>query len=196
MNYLESLGDEATLSLRLRLLLNVARGLAYLHSFTSPVLHGDLKGANVLVDKRGIAMLTDFGLSSIFEDIVGSAHLSGSEGCSVRWMAPELVCIMGDYSGVHSTPASDVYSFGSTMLEVLTGRLPYPHCQRDVQVVMDICRGVRHQWQDYCGKVPKSVWGFMEGMWREAAELRPRSEELVEELAWHYDQALVLEKSR
>jgi len=72
MRYLEDIGSRATLRLKLKLILDIANGLSYLHSFTTPVLHCDLKAANVLVNSDGVACLSDFGLSSLFENLTSS----------------------------------------------------------------------------------------------------------------------------
>ncbi|KIK57635.1 hypothetical protein GYMLUDRAFT_262816 [Collybiopsis luxurians FD-317 M1] len=82
----------------------VASGVAYLHHFKPPVIHGDLKGGNILVDGHGKAVITDFGLSKVVEDLANlSRSANDDEGSkprstsssffagSTRWMAPELV---------------------------------------------------------------------------------------------------------
>lgn len=174
------------------------------HSFRLPVVHGDLKGvsldhtllgstsdpwsqSNVLVNAQGVAMLTDFGLSSIFEDLVGSASLTGSNspGFSVRWLAVELLAMMEDDSSfIRFTPNTDVYSFGSTMLEILTGKVPYHNRQRDVLVIMDIFQGVRHRQEDTNISTP--LWKVLENCWSDIPEHRPHSTQLVREVEHHY----------
>lgn len=65
-----------------------ARGMCYLHSGNPPVLHRDLKSANILLDESYSAKLADFGLSRL------KATQSGMTGnCgTVQWMAPEVLC--------------------------------------------------------------------------------------------------------
>ncbi|KAF5389817.1 hypothetical protein D9757_003679 [Collybiopsis confluens] len=89
---------------RLKLLNQVALGVAYLHQFKPPVIHGDLKGGNILVDAYEQAVITDFGLSKVMEDLSNLSRSSeNDEGTkprstsssffagSTRWMAPELL---------------------------------------------------------------------------------------------------------
>ncbi|GJP73130.1 hypothetical protein CLOP_g3872 [Closterium sp. NIES-67] len=90
-------------------------GLEYLHACR--IVHRDIKGGNVLVDRDGVVKLADFGASKSFhEGTVG-------EGCksirgSVFWMAPEV--IKGEGYGRRA----DIWSVGCTVIEMLTGRHP------------------------------------------------------------------------
>ena len=71
-----------------RVAAGTARGMCYLHSGNPPVLHRDLKSANILLDESYTAKLADFGLSRL------KAVRSGMTGnCgTVQWMAPEVLC--------------------------------------------------------------------------------------------------------
>jgi serine/threonine protein kinase len=72
-----------------------ARGMCYLHSGNPPVLHRDLKSANILLDESYTAKLADFGLSRL--KAVRSSGMTGNCG-TVQWMAPEVLC-NEDYAG-------------------------------------------------------------------------------------------------
>ncbi|KAJ7233219.1 kinase-like domain-containing protein [Mycena rebaudengoi] len=105
-----------------RLLSEIAQGLEYLHSRN--IVHGDLRGANILINDKWSACSTDFGLTSL-SDATTATNSSNRAG-SVRWMAPELLA--PDRFGHHKfsrTPASDVYAFGCVCLELYTGRSPF-----------------------------------------------------------------------
>ncbi|KAI6150061.1 kinase-like domain-containing protein [Pisolithus thermaeus] len=95
------------------LIRDIAEGLHYLHSHPKgPIIHGDLKGDNVLIDQNGRALLTDFGLSV---HINSSFTMTVNSPCggSLYWMAPELV---EDKGAIPATTKSDVWSFGMTAL--------------------------------------------------------------------------------
>ncbi|KAF8128478.1 hypothetical protein K438DRAFT_908122 [Mycena galopus ATCC 62051] len=97
----------------IQLLRDCIAGLEYLHS--SDIVHGDLRGANVLVDEDGHARLTDFGLA-IFIDSETSGK-SSTRGGTTRWMAPELLVPLPGQSS-RTTRASDMWAFGCLCCEV------------------------------------------------------------------------------
>ncbi|KAJ7255964.1 kinase-like domain-containing protein, partial [Mycena rebaudengoi] len=105
-----------------RLLSEIAQGLEYLHSRN--IVHGDLRGANILINDNWSACLADFGLTSLSE--ASAATHSSNRAGTVRWMAPELLA--PERFGHHKfsrTSASDIYAFGCVCLELDTGRPPF-----------------------------------------------------------------------
>ncbi|KAJ7490138.1 kinase-like domain-containing protein [Mycena galericulata] len=109
LNYLKDHGRENVG----KLLFEVAQGLQYLHSHN--VVHGDLRGANILINEDWSACLADFGLS-VFANATTSTHTSTRAG-SMYWMAPELIDPERFGCRYARTPASDVYAFGCVCLE-------------------------------------------------------------------------------
>lgn len=103
---------------RLRIALEAAKGLEYLHEHVSPpVIHRDFKSSNILLDKNFHAKVSDFGLAKLGSDKAGghvSTRVLGTQG----YVAPEYA-LTG-----RLTPKSDVYSYGVVLLELLTGRVP------------------------------------------------------------------------
>jgi serine/threonine protein kinase len=80
------------------------------------IVHGDLRGANILVTNDSSACLADFGLAQFSEaaNTVSSLNRAGS----TRWMAPELLN-PGDFGlRFDRTTATDIYAFGCICLEV------------------------------------------------------------------------------
>ncbi|KAL0443818.1 UNVERIFIED_CONTAM: Receptor-like cytoplasmic kinase [Sesamum latifolium] len=103
---------------RLRIALEAAKGLEYLHEHISPpVIHRDFKSSNILLDKNFHAKVSDFGLAKLGSEKAGghvSTRVLGTQG----YVAPEYA-LTG-----HLTTKSDVYSYGVVLLELLTGRVP------------------------------------------------------------------------
>ncbi|CAE8730647.1 unnamed protein product [Polarella glacialis] len=97
-----------------KILLDVARGMTYLHKLTPIILHLDLKPANILVEKSvpPIGKITDFGLSRFALNSLPQ-HKVGTE----KYMAPE-VAQRRPYG-----PAADVFSFGRVIIWTITGKL-------------------------------------------------------------------------
>ncbi|KAJ7231357.1 kinase-like domain-containing protein [Mycena rebaudengoi] len=96
-----------------RLLWEVAQGLEYLHSRN--VVHGDLRGANILITQEWSACLADFGLTSFTEATLTTTRRAGT----TRWMAPELIDPERFGIQFRRTKASDVYAFACVCLEVI-----------------------------------------------------------------------------
>jgi serine/threonine protein kinase len=102
-----------SVAIGLRFLKQICRGMALVHG--QGAVHRDLKSDNILVDRRGILRIVDFGLAAYADPRLGFAP--GSMG-TFTYMAPETL------SG-RSTPASDVYSLGLLMYELFTGGGPH-----------------------------------------------------------------------
>ncbi len=97
----------------LRCIKQICRAMALVHG--QGAVHRDLKSDNILVDRRGVVRVVDFGLASYADRRLGFAP--GAMG-TFTYMAPETV--LG-----RSTPASDVYSLGLLMYELFTGGGPH-----------------------------------------------------------------------
>ncbi|KAA8518638.1 hypothetical protein F0562_016112 [Nyssa sinensis] len=102
---------------RISLVLGAARGLAKIHEEYSAlkIPHGNVKSSNILLDKNGVACISDFGLALLLNPAHATARLGG-------YRAPEQAEVK------RLSQKADVYSFGVLLLEVLTGRAPslYP----------------------------------------------------------------------
>ncbi|KAG8992159.1 hypothetical protein FRB94_011932 [Tulasnella sp. JGI-2019a] len=75
---------------RLRLALDILNGLVYLHGLNPPVIHGDIKAGNSLVNREHRAVLSDFGLAVAASEVPSGLSTSLGLVGSVRWWSPEL----------------------------------------------------------------------------------------------------------
>lgn len=128
----------------LEMVAGIASGIAFLHGervgmFNRPVVHGDLKCANVFLAPAGVLAsgdgarmryvpkLGDFGLSrvrgvmsvSLTSTLSAGGGVAGGGGGTLAWMAPEIM------EGERNCEPSDVYSFAMVMFEILSRRCPF-----------------------------------------------------------------------
>ncbi|KAF9647735.1 kinase-like protein, partial [Thelephora ganbajun] len=168
---------------RLRLLSEVVSGVAYLHELN--IVHGDLKGANVLVDDTGTARITDFGLMTMAD--LSTVLLSVTPISSVgtfRWMSPELLDPESFDSNGSSTRESDCYALGMVIYEVLTGLRPF-HRLCGYVPVSAVLRGERPEKPLDAESLGLSheLWGLVELCWSESSSTRPTAGELLDYLS-------------
>ncbi|KAF5357827.1 hypothetical protein D9756_001387 [Leucocoprinus leucothites] len=116
---------------RLSLILDVAEGLHYLHGLG--ILHGDLKGENVLISNEGRCLITDFGTTHI--TTVTAAATASLVPTTLRFAAPEVVLSSGA-----STKERDIWSFGCLCYETLSRQVPYYQYAQNVQVSAALAR--------------------------------------------------------
>ncbi|XP_047124111.1 mitogen-activated protein kinase kinase kinase 2 isoform X1 [Hydra vulgaris] len=95
-------------------------GLMYLHS--KNIIHRDIKGANILLDLDGNCKLADFGISKQIQTIRSQAGCKTSTG-TPYWMSPEV--IKAGVNDVEYGKKADIWSFGCTVLEMLTTKPPW-----------------------------------------------------------------------
>ena len=151
---------------------DVVSGLEFLHAANPPVLHNDLKSANILVDDSFRAKVADFGLS-------GKARSSGGQPGTPLWMAPEL---LRRESG--PTTATDVYAFGITLSEVFSRSDPYAGLD-SARVLAEVARGRAGEQlrRPAIGPaVPPLCVDLMQRCWAESPAERPSMSVVAEEL--------------
>ncbi|KAE9595896.1 putative protein kinase RLK-Pelle-RKF3 family [Lupinus albus] len=100
---------------RKNIIIDVAKGLSYLHyEIKPPIYHRDIKATNILLDSKMKAKVADFGLAK--QGSEGQSHLTTRVAGTYGYLAPEYA-LYGQL-----TDKSDVYSFGIVILEIMSGR--------------------------------------------------------------------------
>lgn len=100
-------------------ILDVSSGMAYLHALSPPIIHQDIKPANILLDDTLHYAITDFGISSQKGGVHGFYNDDDNSG-TLAYMAPERF-----QEGIEPIAQSDVWAFGATLCEILTGKVPF-----------------------------------------------------------------------
>lgn len=111
-----------TWQVRIQIITEICSALIFLHKHRPhPVVHGDLKPGNILLDANLQSKLSDFGISRLLleSSVTGSdAHYTSRPMGTPAYMDPEF------FATGELTPQSDTYSFGVTIMRLLTGRAP------------------------------------------------------------------------
>lgn len=102
--------------MRIKIALDAARGIEYLHDYAvPPIIHRDIKSSNILLDANWTARVSDFGLSLLGPESDGDYRPTKAAG-TIGYIDPE-------YYGLNVlTAKSDVYGLGVVLLELLTGK--------------------------------------------------------------------------
>ncbi|CAL1703080.1 unnamed protein product [Somion occarium] len=161
----------------------VARGLEHLHE--SHIVHGDLRGPNILFDENLRVQLTDFGLASFFDSTSSDVPSSGG---NPRWMAPELLHAQSLEDTIAIPDARcDIYSFACLCIEFYTRRAPFAHLKTHPAVMTAVLyrndRPRRPMGELDMGQaMPQVLWDLVQHCWEERPEDRPFARAVVARL--------------
>ncbi|EDR06616.1 uncharacterized protein LACBIDRAFT_299574 [Laccaria bicolor S238N-H82] len=168
---------------RLLLIWDIILGVQFLHE--NQVIHGDLKGLNVLVNRSGRGCLADFGLANLAdEDILRwtSIQTTGHQSNgTLRWQAPELIDPPSEESA-KATPASDIYSFACVCYEIYTGHIPFHRITRDITVMKKVIDGSRPPRPAGTTFLSDEIWKVIEMCWNQQPQGRPSANSVIEQL--------------
>ena len=147
---------------------DVFQGLAYLHQ--QGVIHRDIKGENVLVDQdKGMCKLADFGAA---KKLIQQASEARTMIGTPYWMAPEVINRPEGYN-----EKADVWSAGCTIVEMLTGKPPWPTRATPQQAMMMIAQGT--QPTDIPTDISDSCKAFLDLCFQVDIEKRAGAEQLL-----------------
>ena len=151
----------------LQIALDAAKGLLYLHTAKpQPVVHGDLKSVNVLLDSHRRAKLADF---------LTARHKQRDEERGWQWTAPE--CLQGGEPSM----AADVYGLGVILWELVTRAVPYADVKRgpkEVQAAV-VQRNYRPPVPANC---PAEYAALLHQCWAPKSQQRPPTAQVVEKI--------------
>ncbi|TMW56937.1 hypothetical protein Poli38472_002862 [Pythium oligandrum] len=184
---------------KVSLALDVAKGLTYLHARNPTYIHRDLKSSNILVTDSWQAKLADFGisrvstiareraesvatqpvapLSVVHEDnfLTESTSFAGTW----RWNAPE---ILKDPANCHYSAATDMYSFGMVLWEILSdGAVPFGSVRFDFEVRNQVIAEFRPPIRLSMG-CPDGFTQLIEQCWAQEPRDRPSADQVADEL--------------
>eukprot|EP00118_Oscarella_pearsei_P012952 m.99072 g.99072 ORF g.99072 m.99072 type:complete len:542 (+) comp37030_c0_seq2:385-2010(+) len=160
----------------LKMLLDTAKGMAYLHRQEPPIIHRDLKSGNLLVDQHWNVKVADFGVAKIlthFQQDLTHTRLPGT----LLWTAPELMT-----KSPVLTKMADVYSFGIVIWEFLCAPdAPFSHLKSCYifELVEKVRKGDRPIIHDNC---PEDLRQLMERCWQHNHKKRPEFSHIIGQL--------------
>lgn len=157
----------------------VLEGLVYLHE--QGVIHCDIKGANILTTKEGLVKLADFGVATKLTEAEVNTH---SVVGTPYWMAPEVI----EMSGVCA--ASDIWSVGCTVIELLTCVPPY----FDLQPMPALFRIVQDERPPIPDSLSPAMTDFLGLCFKKDARQRPDAKTLLSH-PWIQNSRRVLQTS-
>lgn len=150
------------------------RALNYLKEHLK-IIHRDVKPSNILLDRKGNIKLCDFGISG---QLVDSIAKSSDAGCR-PYMAPERIDPQRTKSGYDVR--SDVWSLGITLMEVATGRFPYPKWKSVFEQLYQVVHGRAPSLSpDYQSRFSENFINFVDTCLTKEEGKRPKYNGLLE----------------
>ncbi|XP_071902200.1 serine/threonine/tyrosine-protein kinase HT1-like isoform X2 [Coffea arabica] len=152
------------LNLVLKLALDIAHGMEYLHA--QGILHRDLKSENLLLDEDMHVKVADFGISCLESQCGSTKGFTGT----YRWMAPEMI------KEKHHTKKVDIYSFGIVLWELLTALIPFDNMTPE-QAAFAVCQ--KNERPPLPSTCPLAFRHLINRCWSPNPNNRPHFEEIV-----------------
>jgi len=161
---------------KLQIFRKLASAVDYLHTLPSPILHGDIRSANIVVDEGGEPFLIDLGSAMVLDPSSGEFFPAEHATIgNIRYMPREKV-IPDKYP---VTLKMDVFSFASTMLEALSGNIPYHYITSDMAVVSEVLLKGNLPKRPASSQITDQLWTLMEKCWSVDPLERPSMKEVL-----------------
>src|ERR1044071_2147065 len=152
---------------KLQILRNILAGLSHLHN--QEILHRDFHSGNILYENDWDVVISDLGISKSSTDN-DSDEIYGV----ISYMAPEIL------QRKEYTEASDIYSFGMIMWELITGRVPFRDQSNDIELIIKICKHFR---PPIIKDAPKGYTKLMQKCWNSDPNKRPTAINIFRKLS-------------
>ncbi|KAG7483687.1 hypothetical protein MATL_G00041050 [Megalops atlanticus] len=187
MEYMETGSLETLLAsetlpweLRFRIIHETAVGMNFLHCMNPPLLHLDLKPANILLDAHYHVKISDFGLAR-WNGFSRSDDISRDGFCgTIAYLPPERIIAKDRVSDTKH----DVYSFSIVIWGILTQKKPYHGENNILHIMVKVVKGMRPE----LGAVPRcrppacaGFMGLMQKCWHHSPQARPSFQEITSE---------------
>eukprot|EP01133_Synstelium_polycarpum_P015754 gene15754-18720_t len=169
-------GDIVSWNLKLRLILDVARGLEYMQALVPPIVHRDLRSPNIFIcslqeDAPVCAKVADFGLSQ--QSVPSVSGLLKS----IHWMAPETIGAEQE----NYTEKADTYSFAMIVYEILTAKIPFEEYTLKERAFINAIRE-DHLRPTLPEDTPAKLRNVIELCWSGDPKRRPKFDYVVREI--------------
>ncbi|KAG1890003.1 kinase-like domain-containing protein [Suillus subluteus] len=172
---------------RYPLILDVARGLEYLHSMEPAVSHGDLKGVNILITSSGRACIADFGIVTARDSNIQMTTTTSGVVGTLHFMAPELLAAesAADLKKLDRRRC-DIYALACVCYEMFTGMCPFKNWPGNPKPL--ILRGHRPERPRETHQVLDDfMWNLIEALWKHKPEERLTAEQVCERISHKMD---------
>ncbi|KAM9299362.1 ankyrin repeat and protein kinase domain-containing protein 1 [Gastrophryne carolinensis] len=166
--------------LKFRFIHEIALGMNFLHTMTPPLLHLDLKPANILLDEHLHVKISDFGLSKWKENSTRKEYIERSaiKG-TLNYIPPEMFLQSSRVMGAKY----DVYSYSVVIWEILTQKKPFTGCSM-MTIIVKVAAGQRPPLEDISENRPvecQQMVDLMQRCWNQSPNIRPSFSDIIVE---------------